>query len=636
MKKQKLRNVAELYREAAATYAAEKSFLTRTSSGAFDGPTYKELYEQGLDLATALVSACGLMAREHVAILADNRLEWIIADYAVILAGAADVPRGTDATPFDIEYIVNHAECRIVFIEDQATWNKFHSVADRLPCVEHIIFIDKVNAGITRWQCHDLRQLLQQGKTLAKDKIHHRIADVKPDDLYTLIYTSGTTGAPKGVMLTHGNVISQIRNLPLGFTPKDVMLSILPVWHIFERAFEVISIASGAKTVYTSVKHLKSDIQAARPTFMASAPRLWESIYNGIMARVAEGSSLRRGLFHLAVAVNHAYRRALRELKGQNLYVMPQPFVARLGSILSAIIMIVLVFVSAMLLDAVVLTKIRAATGGRLRATISGGGALPFHIDEFFNDIGILVLEGYGMTETSPIISVRLPENAAIGTVGPVYAETEIRLVDLATGETFYPGGNFFGRKGELHVRGPQVMAGYYKNPEATQKVVKDGWMNTGDLAIMTANGCLKIVGRSKETIVLMNGENVEPIPIESKLLESTYIEQCMVVGQDQKFLGVLIVPRAEALRSYGTDLKVLAQQGEVQKLLKAETQRLISGDNGFKTFERIGGIAVLDRLWEKDRELTAKLSLKRHVITEIYADAIGSIFRENNSRSGS
>jgi long-chain acyl-CoA synthetase len=405
------------------------------------------------------------------------------------------------------------------------------------------------------------------------------------------------------------------------------MLSILPIWHIFERAFEIISIASGAKTVYTSVKHLKADLQNVKPTFMASAPRLWESIYNGILSRVAEGSVVKRALFRAAVAVNHVYRQALRELNGNNLKILPQNFIARAASYLSAWLVVLATFLPALLLDAVVLKKIRAATGGRLRATISGGGALPLHIDEFFNDIGIAVLEGYGMTETSPIISVRLPENAVIGTVGPLYAETEIHLIDIASGATIYPGENYFGKKGELHVKGPQVMAGYYKNPEATTKVLNAGWMNTGDLAIITANGCLKIVGRSKETIVLMNGENVEPVPIESKLLESPFIEQCMVVGQDQKFLGVLIVPRAEALKQFGSDLKALAENGEVKQLLKTEVQRLISGNNGFKAFERIGGIAVMSQLWEKDRELTAKLSLRRHVISELYAEEIRRIY---------
>jgi long-chain acyl-CoA synthetase len=627
MEKKKLRNVAQLYREASISYASEKSFLTRNKAGEFDGPTYKALYDSGIDLSAALIERCKLQPKEHVAIFADNRIEWMIADYAIILAGAADVPRGTDATEHDIEYIVNHAGCRVVFIENQTTWEKFLALMDKLPGVEHVVFMSDVRFAPTRLICHNLHDLIAAGNAMEKLEIERRVAQIQPDDLFTLIYTSGTTGAPKGVMLTHGNIISQIRNLPLGFNKDDVMLSILPIWHIFERAFEIISIASGAKTVYTSVKHLKADLQNVKPTFMASAPRLWESIYNGILSRVAEGSVVKRALFRAAVAVNHVYRQALRELNGNNLKILPQNFIARAASYLSAWLVVLATFLPALLLDAVVLKKIRAATGGRLRATISGGGALPLHIDEFFNDIGIAVLEGYGMTETSPIISVRLPENAVIGTVGPLYAETEIRLIDIASGATIYPGENYFGKKGELHVKGPQVMAGYYKNPEATAKVLKHGWMNTGDLAIITANGCLKIVGRSKETIVLLNGENVEPVPIESKLLESPFIEQCMVVGQDQKFLGVLIVPRAEALKQFGSDLKALAENGEVKQLLKTEVQRLISGNNGFKAFERIGGIAVMSQLWEKDRELTAKLSLRRHVISELYAEEIRRIY---------
>jgi len=627
MDKKSLRNVAHLYRFAASAYAHEKSFLTRNKAGVFDGPTYSELYETGYSLAAALVKTCGLEAKERVAILADNRIEWIIADYAVILAGAADVPRGTDATAFDMEYIVDHAECRIAIVENQAAWDKLATVAARLKGVEHVVFMSKVEANETGWRYHNIHDLIALGKNLPKEVIENRIAAIQSEDLFTLIYTSGTTGAPKGVMLTHGNIMSQIRNLPLGFTKDDVMLSILPVWHIFERAFEIISIASGAKTAYTNVKNLKADIQTVRPTFMASAPRLWESIYNGVMARVAESSPVRQALFRAAVTLNHVYRKAIRELRRENLRFLPQTFWARVSSILWAFITLLMVFIPALLLDAVVLTKIRAATGGRLRATISGGGALPLHIDEFFNDIGIPVLEGYGLTETSPIISVRLPENAVIGTVGPLYKETEIRIVDLATGSLIYPGKDYYGKKGELHIRGPQLMAGYYKNPQATGRVMRDGWFNTGDLVIMTANGCLKIVGRSKETVVLLNGENVEPVPIESKLLESPYIEQCMVVGQDKKFLGALIVPAAQAFNGIGGDLEALAQSSEVKKILRAETARLISGDNGFKAFERIGGVAVLGKPWEKDVELTAKLSLKRHVITDKYAREIAGIY---------
>ena len=621
-----LAHLAELYAFAAREYALEKSFLTRTGDR-FDGPTYAELYAQGLNLAAAMAETCQLAAREHVAILADNRLEWILCDYAVILNGAADVPRGTDATEQDIQYIVDHAGCRIAIVENRAVWDKLVAVADKLPQLEHVIFMTEFKVKETRWKVHSLSDLVAHGATLPQEKIRQRINGIKSSDLFTLIYTSGTTGAPKGVMLTHGNIMSQVRNLPLGFGTTDIMLSILPVWHIFERAFEIVSIACGAKTAYTNVRSLRADLATVRPTFMASAPRLWESIYNGILARFEEGSAVKRGLFAAAVKLGHLYRHALRELQGQNLRLIPQSSLARLADLCRAIVTLLLTFVPALLLDAVVLGKVRQATGGRLRATISGGGALPLHIDEFFNDIGIPVLEGYGMTETSPIISVRLPEKAVIGTVGPLYADTEIRIVDLASGEIIFPGSNYFGRKGELHVKGPQVMAGYYKNPEATAKVLKDGWMNTGDLVLMTANHCLKIVGRSKETIVLMNGENVEPVPIESKLLQSPFIEQCMVVGQDQKFLGALIIPRAEALGEFGADLGQIAQNEKARAFLRNEVARLISAENGFKAFERIGGIAVVNRVWEKDRELTGKLSLKRHVISEIYAEEIRGIY---------
>jgi long-chain acyl-CoA synthetase len=631
MNKSSLRNIAQLYRRAATDYANEKSFLTRNSAGLFTGPTYKELYETGTDLAAALVQLCGLKANEHVGIIADNRLEWIIADYAIILAGAADVPRGTDATPFDMEYIIGHAGCRIVFVENQAAWDKLATVAAKLQGVEHIIFMSEIKTGKTPWKCHKMSDLIAEGKKIPKKEIEERMENISPDDLFTLIYTSGTTGTPKGVMLTHGNITSQIRNLPLGFNKNDVMLSILPVWHSFERAFEIISIASGAKTAYTSIKNLKADIQTVKPTFMASAPRLWESIYNGVMARVSEGSGVRRGLFKAAVTLSHIYRTALRELTGRNLQIFPVNVLVQVLQWLRALITVIVTLLPALLLDAVVLSKIRQATGGRLRATISGGGALPLHIDEFFNDIGIPVLEGYGMTETSPIISVRLPGKAVIGTVGPLYAETEIRLVDLQTGRTIYPEKEYYGRKGELHVRGPQVMAGYYKNTEATAKVLNDGWMNTGDLAIMTANNCLKIVGRSKETVVLMNGENVEPVPIESKILESKFVEQCMVVGQDQKFLAVLIVPSMETLKQFGSNLAEIAAHEGAKKMIRNDIARLVSVENGFKSFERIGGIELIGSAWEKDRELTAKLSLKRHVITDLYAASILKIYAERH-----
>jgi long-chain acyl-CoA synthetase len=255
-------------------------------------------------------------------------------------------------------------------------------------------------------------------------------------------------------------------------------------------------------------------------------------------------------------------------------------------------------------------------------------------VDEFYNFIGIPVLEGYGMTETAPVLAVRTWDELVIGTVGPFYPETEIRVVDLNTGEILYPNkkrrGNGAGLRGEIHARGPQIMKGYYKNPEATEKVLRDGWMNTGDIGMVTFNGCLKILGRSKETIVLLSGENVEPVPIEGRLVESPLIEQCMVVGQDQKSLGVLIVPSIEGFRNAGVtaaDAAELYASARARELVDAEIRELISSHTGFKAFERITVWRFLPKGFSLGDELTNTFKLKRHVINDRYEGLIKEMF---------
>jgi long-chain acyl-CoA synthetase len=287
-----------------------------------------------------------------------------------------------------------------------------------------------------------------------------------------------------------------------------------------------------------------------------------------------------------------------------------------------------------LLFDQIILSKLRAAVGGRLRGTISGGGALPPHVDAFFNDIGIPVLEGYGLTESCPVLAVRTWEKLVIGTVGPAFPETEIRIVDPASGQILYPDSarHDLGRglRGEIHAKGPQIMKGYYKDLESTARVLRDGWLATGDLGVMTFNDCLKIVGRCKETIVLLGGENVEPLPIESKLLESPLIDQCMVVGQDQKHLGVLVVPSVGGFSSVGimaTEVAALAARTEVRELIQSEIRRLICWESGFKPFERIAAMELIGKPFEVGDELTMTFKLRRHVITEKYAGQIAEMF---------
>jgi long-chain acyl-CoA synthetase len=427
---------------------------------------------------------------------------------------------------------------------------------------------------------------------------------------------------------------SQIRNLPFVLTPEDRALSILPVWHSYERVFEVISIACGVHTYYTSLRFLGEDLQVVKPTIMVSAPRLWEGLYQRILSRVEKAPLIRRLLFHAARFTVHEVRSATSFLSGNQIDMGGRGFLASALLAMRHTMGWVFCYLPALALDRLVLSKLRAVVGGEFRGTISGGGALPPHVDAFFNDIGIPVLEGYGLTESCPVLAVRTWGKLVIGTVGPFFPETEIRIVDPVSGLILYPDltrkdlGR--GRRGEIHAKGPQIMKGYYKDPEGTSRVLKDGWLATGDLGVVTFNDCLKIVGRCKETIVLLGGENVEPLPIESKLLESSLIDQCMVVGQDQKHLGVLVVPSLAGFASVGiaeSDLASLGRRADAQDMLRLEIRRLVGEPNGFKPFERIAAFRMIEKPFEVGDELTMTFKLRRHVITDMYAIQIGGMF---------
>lgn len=619
------RSVAHLFLDSAERYAENPAFATR-EGGHFQMTTYAQLREQAESLATALIDL-GLKPRDHVGIFAENRIEWIQADLAVLLAGAADVPRGADVTDPDIRHIVPHSGMRFLFVENTTVLEKMRRHPDLIKNVT-LILMSGQDADV-----YAQADLIRRGRELRHQgdrRVEEHMAGLSSDDLFTLIYTSGTTGAPKGVMLTHANMLSQLERIPVPIRTDDRVVSILPVWHIFERVFEMIALARGCCTYYSNVRSLRDDMKSVQPTFMASAPRLWESVYSGILANLEKASPVRRGLFALTLSVSRRFRGALRFLKGNELDITGRSSFLSMFRALWSIVEVLLLAVPFFLLDRIVLKKIRAATGGALRGTCSGGGALPYHVDLFFNDAGIPVLEGYGLTETSPVLSVRTPDLLVPGTVGPIYPDTDLRITDLNTGELLFTteagGPKRRGVKGEIHVKGPQVMKGYYKDQAATDKVLKDGWFNTGDLGMMTYNDCLKITGRSKETIVLLNGENVEPVPIENTLLQSPYIRQLIVVGQDKKYLTALIVPEIEKFPGH-KEFTTLAIDPEALSVIRDEVKRLISAEQGFKSFEKVVDFRLLPKPFEQGDELTGKLSVKRHVVTERYAKLIESMY---------
>jgi len=629
--------LTDLYARAAATHGDLPAFLSKDASGRFAPMSFRELYEAGLDLATALV-ALGVKPRDHVAIISDNRLEWILCDYGILLAGAADVPRGTDITETELTYILTHADTGIVFVENLTTLAKLQNCHSRIRHVRKIILMSaggETPKGVLRLEdlLADGARRRSQGDRSAAD----RAGAVCPNDLFTIIYTSGTTGTPKGVQLTHANMCSQIANLPFSLQPGDRALSILPVWHSYERVFEMVAISMGVATYYTSLRAISEDLRVVRPTVMASAPRLWESLYQKILANIKSSSPFRRALFHAAYSSTRNVKRAQRFFLGQDLDTTGRPLSESLPLAAAHAVAWVAGIVPSRLLDRIVLSKMRAIVGGKFRGTISGGGALQPHVDEFFNFIGIPVLEGYGMTETSPVLAVRTWKNLVIGTVGHPYPETEVRIVDLESGETLYPNfrrrGRGRGLRGEIHVKGPQVMRGYYKDPEGTARVLKDGWMNTGDIGMITFNNCLKILGRSKDTIVLLSGENVEPVPIEGRLVESQLIEQCMVVGQDQKSLGALIVPSPEGFRRAGLavdDREEIVYREDAHRLVDAEVRRLICGETGFKPFERIAVWRLVPKPFEVGDELTNTFKIKRHIVGDRYGNLIAEMFPQS------
>lgn len=633
--------IAHLYQYAAETYNERVVFATRHKTKLWKPTTYAEFYETGLNLATAL-KKLGVKAKDHVGLLADNRLEWAIADCAVQLCGAADVPRGTDLTDADIQYILPHADVKVCFIENILVWNKIKNNKSKLKRVKTYILMDpeqQAPAGVKH-----MSDLIEEGKALrgkGDNKIAEGLDNIKPDDLCTLIYTSGTTGAPKGVMLKHSNVMFIMDRIPMDLGVNDRLLSILPVWHIFERVLEMYTISRGAATYYTNIRKLGEDLRNVQPTFMGSAPRLWENLYLKILDNVQASHPMRRFLFHTAYGLAEIYKNSLFFMRDRKLHLhKPNKLLFAVGWVMH-FIRFVLISPLYGFFNISVLERIRQSVGACLKASISGGGALPPHVDKFFNYVGISVLEGYGMTETSAVISARTKENLVIGTVGPPIEGMQIRIIDLRNGDILYPnpdnphGG--LGLKGEIHINGPQVMKGYYKNKETTENVLKDGWLNTGDIGMITFNGCLKIMGRSKDTIVLASGENVEPVPVENKLVESAFIDQVMIVGQDEKFMTALVVPSLEGFQATGLDissLDKLIKEPQVQETIAKVIKTEISAENGFKSFERLPDFRLISKPFEVGDELTNLFKLKRHVITEKYSHLIGQMYGRSSGSS--
>ena len=464
------------------------------------------------------------------------------------------------------------------------------------------------------------------------DRFDRKVAAITQQDPVTIIYTSGTTGNPKGVVLSHRNLLFNTETLPpvIALTEQDLWVSILPSWHIFERTLELLALSCGSCIVYSSLKSFANDLVTYRPTLVATVPRLWESLYGKVVSSVAERGRKAETLFNLLIRVSTLYRRAQRQFRGHLPRFAEIGRTARFLEKLQALILLAALFVPYQLAQKR-LKPLHDKFGGRLRMAVSGGGTLPVYLENWIDAIGIRIANAYGMTECAPAIAGRGYNSEIFGTLGRPIAGTELRVVD-EQGQPVAPG-----VEGEIEVRGPQVFAGYYKDDAENLKAfTADGYFRTGDLGKLTIGGELLLTGRSKEIIVLASGENIDPSRIEGAINQLPFVNDAVLVGQDRKGLAALIIPDWDKLKDFfGEAMNQEAdkagdeqQDSALRNRVKHEINRVLQPRNGFKPYEKLQKIDFLNHEFKVGEELTNTFKKRRHIIERKYRELIDRLFK--------
>ncbi|MCC6164082.1 MAG: long-chain fatty acid--CoA ligase [Acidobacteria bacterium] len=548
----------------------------------------------------------GMAPGDRIAIMSETRQEWLVADLGIITARLVTVPIYPTVPAQQASFILQDAGARGVFVSDVKQAEKILSVRHLLPELEFIaVFTDEVPPSAARDSHSVLRfeAVVERGRARAADaeavaRYETGIDAVRPEDLFTIIYTSGTTGEPKGVMLTHDNVMSNVLAVipVLGLTREDVALSYLPLSHVFERMVTYLYLYEGVMVCHAeSLETLARDMQAVRPTVMTGVPRVYEKLYARITEAAASGPAFRRHLFDWAVRVGSDGAAAKRAGAASSMLGRMRESVA----------------------DSLVASKIRARVGGRLRVAVSGSAPLPVHIAEFFHAIGLPLIEGYGLTETSPVITVNPLDAPRFGSVGCAVDRVEVAIAD----------------DGEILTRGPHVMKGYWKRPAETAAVLQpDGWFHTGDIGTLGDDGYLTITDRKKELLVTSGGKKIAPAPIEALLKRHPLVAEAMIVGEGRNFPAVLIVPDFPALEHR---LKVLGRpSGTREALVEREDvlslfQEVIEPLNrDLAQFERLKKVALLPTEFGiATGELTPTLKLRRRVVLDRWQAVVDRLY---------
>lgn len=593
------RTLNEMFLQSARKHN-KPDLLNYKRGGKWHSISSEEFERRAKNIALGLYSI-GIRPRERVAILSENCPEWTLADAGSLFCGAMDVPIYSTQAPAQVQYILNDSGARRLFIQNRAAYERVREAIQECVSLEGVIFFDP--AGTSSSESSSLAELEEKGERMLRER--PELADqlarfASPEDLATIIYTSGTTGEPKGVMLTHSNLVTNLIDSSghLSFSENDVVLSVLPLSHVFERLGMYMYLYHGMSVYYTeSLEKIGDNMREIRPTLMLGVPRLFEKIYARVKQKAAEAGRVKLGLFTWAVQVAKEY--ALLSLSKR-----PIPAILRLKHRVAS---------------KLVFEKWRQALGGRIRLFVSGGAALSDEIAYIFNGVGFPIVQGYGLTETSPVVSAGTLEENRVGTVGKPIMNVEVRIAS----------------DGEIEVRGPNIMKGYYKKPEETRRVLSEaGWFKTGDIGTLDEDGFLRITDRKKELFKTSGGKYIAPQPIEQMIKGSRFVSQVVLIGAGRKFPSALIVPDWEQIRSYaqlkGIEMRSPSEMCRNERILDLFQRQVDSQTSGLAKFEKVKRIALLEKELTIDGgELTPTMKVKRRVVDEKYGDVIDRIYEE-------
>ncbi len=578
--------------------------LKYRKQGAFVTLTYAAYYERVLMVSRGLVKM-GVKPGDRIAILSENRAGWVIADMGILCTGGATVPIYPTNTPEQIEYMINHSGARIVFVSGKFQYSKLLKVRETIPRLELVVSFERF-LGDPKLPVTTFYQLSEIDSPITpeeKKEIEAEIDRIEPGDMLTLIYTSGTTGVPKGVMLSHSNILTNTQYLTEQsgvICENDVLLSFLPLSHILERtAGYYMTIRNGCLMAFAdSIEKVPENMMEIRPTVMVSVPRLFEKIYHRIFENAHQMPAVKRALFHWAVDVGKKYVAAT--------YIDKQP---------SALLNF-----KYSIADRLIFSKIRAKFGGNMKLFCCGGAPLDKTINEFFWVIGIPIFEGYGLTETSPALSFNSFEHIRFGSIGVPLNHTDFKIAE----------------DGEIMVKGPQVMLGYYNDPVATAEAIHDGWFKTGDIGHID-DGFIYITDRKKELIITAGGKNIAPQPIENELKMIKYVSSAFVYGDRKPYITALIVPNMERMLEFAKEkhlhffeMEDLVMNEQVQKLFE---QRLADINSHLPPYETIKKFVLLPHDFSiEGGELTPTMKLRRKVIYEKYKHRIEDLYLDHSN----